>query len=77
MLGELTNGLMTAGGRLFVVFRQRVDRKVSYDVLTAFDIDDLSVLWDYQDGGNFLAEPSTNGTRVFLLDSAGKVVMFR
>jgi outer membrane protein assembly factor BamB/tetratricopeptide (TPR) repeat protein len=75
--GALVSGPRVADRRAFVTLRERQQKGVETDVLQAIDLQDLSVAWEYRDGGQFAAGVSTSGSDVFLPDSKGEVLLFR
>lgn len=76
--GSLQPGMLLVGRRLLLVLRvAKTPKAPAHDVLQAYDSDDLGVLWEYVDAGQFTGPPTTDGERILLPDSNGDVVVFR
>ncbi len=70
-------GPVVAGGRVFTVVRKDLGRDKSSDLLQAWQLDDLSPAWEYENGQPFRGAVSSDGRSVYLPDSDGGLLRFR
>ena len=68
---------VVAGNRVFAVVRRDEGRGKFVDLLRAWRTEDLSLLWEYEDGKPFKGAVSTDGRSAYLPDSSGRLLRFR
>ena len=71
------SGPEVGGSRMFITVREPQLKRMDSDVLQAIEYEDLTVSWEYRDGGQFKAGVSVQGSDIFLPDSKGEVKHFR
>ncbi len=73
----LHTGPVVAGDRVFTVVRKDLGRGRYSDLLQAWRVQDLSPLWEYENGKPFQGPVSTDGTSVYLPASEAELLRFR
>ena len=72
----LHTGPVMAGDRVFTVVRKDLGRGRYADLLQAWRVNDLSPLWEYENGKPFRGPVSAYGTSVYLPASEGELLVF-
>ena len=72
----MLSGPVVSGDRLLFTMRERPVKGKSTDVLTAVNLKDVEIEWQFRDGGQFPSGVSAFGMNVFLPISDGSVARF-
>lgn len=73
----ITAGPFVTNKYVFVVVRRELAGKAPFDLLQAFSRESYELQWEYQDGGRFVADPTSDHATLFVPDSKGQVLRFQ
>jgi outer membrane protein assembly factor BamB len=76
--GDKQGGMQVDGSRLLLLLHTQKQRnQPARETLQARDVEDLSVLWEYEDAGTFTGVPAVDGGMVAVAGADGVAVLFR
>jgi outer membrane protein assembly factor BamB/tetratricopeptide (TPR) repeat protein len=78
LTGTPLRGPRICGKRVFVGSQVPKDKdRAAYDLIQAFDLDRVNLLWEYVSHGALVAEPSADDRCVYVPQVTGEIVLFR
>jgi outer membrane protein assembly factor BamB len=78
LAGTPLRGPKICGARVFVASQVPKDKdRAAYDLVRAFDVENLTLLWEYVCQGSIVAELSADDRCVYVPQTTGEIVLFR